>query len=270
MTEGRRGQAAAEWLLESLSKRDRAIINDLARVRILTGDQLTRLHFLDLSVSSRDRTRRRVLARLAALDVVTTLDRRIGGVRAGSAGLVYALGVAGQHLVPLLGAPADEHTARRARHPWTPGRLFLRHTLAVSELFVRLVEKGIETGVKLDAFNTEPVSWTPNGLGGWLKPDAYVVLTTEMFEDAWWIEVDRATESLPTLKRKLVMYLDFVERGQLGPDGVIPRVLVTVPDEGRREAIQELLDRLPEPADKLLHVVLADEAAQYLVQVLRE
>lgn len=272
MTSRRLSRAAAERLPEQLGERDRAIVGDLARVRVLTGDQLTRLHFHELSAKSRDRARRRVLARLAGLDLVTMLERRVGGVRAGSAGLVYALGVAGQHVVPLLDADGDGNPARRPRQPWTPGRVFLAHTLAVAELYVRLVEATRAESFGLGTFLAEPASWTSNGLGGWLKPDAYAVLRAGDVEDSWWIEVDRATESLATLRRKLLAYLDFVNQGQLGPDGVVPRVLITVPNnKPKREIdVRELLVRLPEPADKLFSLTTFDRAVPYIIRVLRE
>ncbi len=45
------------------------------------------------------RIARRVLARLTELGVLARLERRIGGLRAGSSGYVYYLGPAGQRLV---------------------------------------------------------------------------------------------------------------------------------------------------------------------------
>ena len=269
MTARYASRAAAVRLSEALSERDQAVLRDLGRVRVLTGTQLTRLHFGNLSTVSRERTRRRVLARLTEHDLVTTLERRIGGVRAGSAGLVYTLGVAGQRVVPLL---ADEQPVKRPRHPWTPSQLFLAHTLAVSELYVRLVEAARADALALAAYQTVPASWVPDGLGDWLKPDAYAVVRAGAVEDSWWIEVDRATESLPTMKRKLRAYLDFVQRGQLGPDDVVPRVLITVPDDKpkRQSDIRDLLAHLPEPADKLFHLTAFDTAVPYMMQVLRE
>lgn len=83
--------------------------------------------------------------------------------------------------------------------------------------------------------------------------------------DYWWVEVDRATESLATLRAKFRAYLDFAARGQLGPDDVLPRVLVTVPDARRRDAILRILARLPDPAAELFTVALHDEAAALLV-----
>src|SRR5262245_62962246 len=101
MAERRVTWAAVRRIAEGLSERDRAILADVARVRVLSGRQVERLHFADLAGQHRDRTRRRVLERLTALQLLTTLERRIGGVRAGSAGLVFALGAAGQRLLTL-------------------------------------------------------------------------------------------------------------------------------------------------------------------------
>ena len=69
-------------------------------------------------------------------------------------------------------------------------------------------------------------------------------------------------------REKLLAYLDLATRGQLGPDGVIPRVLVTVPHEQRLTAVQELLTGLPAPATELIHGVLYEGAVRYLIEVL--
>jgi hypothetical protein len=93
------GRAYLDELQERLSKRDWAVIDSLARVRCLSGDQLEWLHFTNLSERTRGHRRRTVLARLTRWRVVATLDRRIGGVQGGSAGLIFILDVAGQRLV---------------------------------------------------------------------------------------------------------------------------------------------------------------------------
>jgi hypothetical protein len=257
-------QAGLERLLADLGDRDRAILADLERVRVLTGAQLTRLRFTDLSPFTRERTRRRVLARLAAVGLAAALDRRVGGVRAGSSGLVYTLGAAGQRALPLLGSATRAEPPGRARRPWTPGRLFLAHCLDVSELYVQLREQEPNGTLTLAAFDTEPDTWHPTVYGGHLKPDAYVVVHNGQVEDSYWIEVDRATESLPTLRRKLLAYADFALSGQLGPGDVMPRVLVTVPHEKRLTAVQELITDLPEPATQLVHAVLHTEATKHI------
>lgn len=270
MTARRLSAAAVERLADQLGPRDRLIWADLARVGVLTGAQLTRLRFSDLSPSSRDRTRRRVLARLAALDVVATLDRRIGGVRAGSAGLVYSLGLAGQRLEPFLAADHGAEPSARPRRPWTPGATFLAHALDVAELYVQLRERERTGTLTLGEYLTEPATWQPHAFGGYLKPDAYAVLRADGVEDSWWVEVDRATESRPTLRRKLLGYIDYVGSGQLGPGGVVPRVLLTVPHYRRLADAERLVADLPDPATQLITPALFTEAMSHIVRVLRE
>lgn len=257
-----------EWVRDRLGERDREILATVGRLRLITSAQLERLYFFDLPSSHRSRTRRRVLARLVDWRVLMTLERRVGGVRAGSAGLVYALDSAGQWLANLDSrAVGDELAVRR---PTQPSVALLAHTLGVTELYVQLRELECAGVLRLVAFLTEPGSWCANGIGGWLKPDAYAVVATDKVTDHWWVELDMATESLPTIRKKLTAYLDFVRRGQRGPSGVIPRVLVAVPTEARREAIQALIGQLPEPASELLRVSTHERAAAFIGEVLRE
>ncbi|MEA5358764.1 replication-relaxation family protein [Amycolatopsis sp., V23-08] len=261
MTFRRTTAAALDQLADVLSDRDRHIVDDLARVRVLTGEQLTRLHFADLSAASRDRTRRRVLARLVSLKLLTTLERRIGGVRAGSRGLVYALNATGQRF------SAARSPGNRPRRPWTPGRLFLKHTLAVSELYVQLRALERAGELQLTTFEAEPASWHPDGSGGRLKPDAYIVVRSSDAADAYWLEQDEASEGLPTIKRKLLVYVQFARSGQVGPGGVIPRVLVSVPNEARRAAVAEVIACLPDPAFQFIHCVIYPQVVKQMSSV---
>jgi protein involved in plasmid replication-relaxation len=256
------------WVAEHLSDRDRAILASVHRLRLASAHQLERLHFAELSEPSRARTRRRVLARLSDWRVLAPLERRIGGIRAGSTGLVFAVDSAGQWL---LQHDAYTHGATVAiRRPSRPSPALLHHTLAVSELFTALVELSRVEPFAVRDFWTEPRAWLPDGLGGWLKPDAYAVLATDAFVDEWCIEQDNATEHLPTIARKLRTYLDFFVRGQRGPNGIMPRVLLSVPTDARRAAVQGVIRRLPDPAPQLFHVVTHEHTARYLVRVLRE
>jgi len=247
-----------------LSARDQAIVRDLARVRVLTGNQLERLHFYDLGLTNRDRARRRVLNRLIAWRVVTTLARRVGGVRAGSAGLVYSLDTAGQRVLLLLDS-RDELTVRR---PWTPGALFLAHTLAVAELYVRLREAERLGRLELSTFLAEPASWQRTTTLGTLKPDAYALLAHGDIEDAWWIEVDQGTESPATVRRKLSLYVLAATAGVVGPHEILPRVLVTVPDTQRLEIVREIAAELGPAAERLILVTLHGMAIDYLAEIL--
>lgn len=270
MTSSRLSLAAVERAVQQLGERDRAILLDLARVRVLTGNQLTRLHFHNLSPKTQDRTRRNVLSRLNSLGLVTTLERPIGGIRSGSSGLIYALDSGGQRALPIVFADAKIDPPNRPRKPWTPSQLFLLHSLSVSELYVQLVEAGRENRLGLLEFRGEPASWFPNGVGGFIKPDAFAVVQFGEVEDTWAIEVDRARESLPTLRRQLLAYVDFAQSGQEGPNGITPRVLVTVPHERRLVAIHGLVRSLPEPAGQLLSVALFSEAVLTMEAQLKE
>lgn len=262
MTAGRRVTVVqAERIAASLSDRDWAIIRSLAATRLLTGSQLTRLHFHPLSPLTADRTRRRVLTRLKDWQVVAALTRTIGGVRAGSSGLVFTLGVAGQRLLTL---DTSREPQTRIRKPWTPGRLFLAHSLAVAEQYVALVERSRVAGFELTSFQTEPACWWPDGLGGFIKPDAFLVLRTSRYDELVWLEVDRATESVPTVRRKLLGYLDFMARGQLGPEGVMPHVVISTPDDKRCAELGQLVTTLPEVADGLFTVTTAASTTDFL------
>lgn len=249
-----------------LSSRDVAIVRDLGRVRCLSGRQLERLHFHDLGQPNRDRARRRVLNRLISLSVITTLERSIGGVRAGSAGLVYSLDAAGQRLLRLQSGEGQEPT----RRPWTPGALFLNHTLAVAELYVQLRETERAGLLELSAFRAEPACWQRTASLGTLKPDAYTLVAAHEVEDAWWLEVDRGTESPSTLRRKLSLYLLAAQAGVVGPDGVLPRVLVTVPNERRLNIVRSITDSLGVIAQRLISVSLHEAVIPFMMQVLRE
>lgn len=239
MSTQRASWAAAERLLPRLSDRDWAILYSLKRSRVLTGHQLGRLHFFELSNLTQHRTTRLVLKRLTDWQLLTRLDRAIGGVRAGSTGWVYSLEPLGHRLIQL---QTDSRDDQRIRKAWTPSLLFLKHSLAVAELYVQLAERSRSAAYQLAEFVTEPDCWWSDGLGSWLKPDAYLVLRTLDYDELVWLEVDRATESLPTLKRKMLGYQNFVERGQLGPDGIMPHVVISTPTWERANAVQKIIE----------------------------
>lgn len=262
---GRRATGAAvRRLVETLSDRDKAILADVARVRVLTGGQVDRLHFAELTGAHRDRTRRRVLERLVSVGLLATLERRIGGVRAGSAGLVFTLGLAGQRILKL-------EAIKRTRQPGAPTNRFLAHNLAIAELYVSLREAERAQWLTLNSFHAEPACWWRDSEGEWIKPDAYAVVSCGDVEDSWAIEVDQATESLPTLRRKLMVYLNLVANEERGPrGGLLPRVLLSVVDQRRLTAVRELVRSLPEPAEQLLLLTVHNRAVEDIALVLRE
>jgi hypothetical protein len=261
-------QRHVDWLAERLTDRDRDILEKTSLVRLLTSSHIERLAFHSPTGRSRAVVRSRVLKRLVDWRVLTPLARRIGGMAHGSSESVYALDSAGHALMQL--RAIQQSGGQRLRRPSLPGERFVRHALTVSELYVQLVEALRGSGVRPVDFRSEPDAWIPDGLRGFLKADAYVVIGVGDVEDAWAIEVDKSTEHLPTIKRKVEVYLEFMKRGQVGFHEVMPRVLVTVPDYRRLEAVLSVIQRLPEPATTLFHVTTEGEAVAHLFEVLRE
>lgn len=253
--------ARVRWLAAHLSDRERAVLGSLRRLRVATSGQLERLHFADVTA----RQARAVLASLVERRLIARLPRRVGGVRAGSAGYVYVLDVAGQRLGPLV-------VGRRVQRPWPVGTPFLAHSLAVTELYVRLMEaeRHGRAELRLGEFHTEPACWRsfagPGAGRVTLKPDAEVTLGLGRFEDRWFIEVDRATESRSTLDRKLGCYVRYWQSGQeQARTGIFPKVLWIVPDAARVDVLVDVCGRLPVAAWPLFAVVTEASAVERLL-----
>ena len=232
----RTGSQQLQAISDNLSDRDWRILHSLTAHPFLTTLHIQRLHFADhASISSGSRVCRRVLSRLAAIRAIQHLERRIGGVRAGSASFVWRLGPVGERLLQRALGGADGPRLRRKE----PSLHHLDHCLAVAETHIRLLEAGRSHAPELLRLQTEPICWRPYAtLGGGqavLKPDLYAVTASGDFEDSWFIEVDRGTESLPTLLRKCGQYEDYRRSGVEQRDRqVFPLVLWLLPDERRK------------------------------------
>jgi hypothetical protein len=235
----------------TLTPRDRNVLSTLVRVRVATSVHLERLHFSDVT----RRQARQLLTGMVHRRLLARLPRVVGGVRAGSAGYTYALDVAGARIV----------AGEQRRRPWSVGQTFLAHSLAVTDLYVRLVEAHRLNSLELLDFTAEPACWRPfSGPGGGrvtLKPDACVVVKLGRYEDRWFIEVDRNTEAAPTLRRKCETYQRYWQTGtEQERTGVFPRVLWVVPEDRRQAALIDVLGQLPTEAWPLFAVAVSGEA----------
>lgn len=242
-----------------MSRRDLEILKTVGRFRVMSGEQLRTLFWPEGSPQTRARLARHGLARLTELAVLAPLARRVGGVRAGSAGRCFAVGLVGQRLL------AAGALTRRVRRPYTPGERFLAHTLAVCNLYVELVTSAVE----VLAYDAEPDCWRPYlaayGARVVCKPDAYVKLGVGEYEYSWLVERDMATESLGTVERQARRHLAYHRSGvERRTRGVAPRVAWIVPDARRAEAVQAALDRLPAEAKKLFAVATSADAIMLL------
>ena len=260
------GRSRARHVAERLSNRDLAILESLQSLRLASGGQLGRLYFAGLRPITQARRTRYALRRLSELGLVVRLRRRVGGVRAGSQGFVYGLSGLGQAALDL-----GQETPQRHRRVIETKPAFADHALAVAELSVSLHER-IGHEIEVLEFAGEPACWRRfGGVGGQtitLKSDAFVRLVTH---DGWelvaLVEQDEGTESLPTIRRKLDVYVAYWRSGEeQRRHGLFPRVWWLVPTSRRQAAIARTIQRLPAETHPLFTVCLTHEAAELLVQ----
>lgn len=264
MSRQRVTNAYVERLAVELPERDLALVETLDRFRVATASQLRRLHFTSGTEAANARQAWRRLRALTDLRVVTVLERRIGGGRGGSTEAAFALDVAGQKL----GAACGPAGGRRLRRPWTPGNQFLAHAVAVTELYV-LTRERARGGGEVIAFDAEPQCWRrftgSGGAAAWLKPDAFVRFGVGTYEHLSFVEVDRATASVPTVARKLRVYRRYWQTGRDQVRfGAFGRVLLLAPDTARRHDLADAVKRQPAAARPLYRVALYEEAADLL------
>ena len=238
-----------------LNRRQWAILGDSARLGVLSGRQIRRLHYGPSTAGAR--LARKHLGQLTAWRVLTRLDRSVGGRRAGSAGYIYALGPAGQRLI--------DPDRKRFRPPWTPRPSYLRHALAVSQLYTELREQERSSAMELVAFESEPNCWRryfgPGGARSILKPDALVVVGLDDIEDRYFIEADCSTEPGPRIRAKAKTYVRYWQSGrEQAAFGIFPYVLWIAPTAKRANLLVDVLAKLDPDQWQLFLVMTAEEA----------
>lgn len=264
------GRGQAQRLAEQLSSRELAVLGSLGNLRLLTGAQIGRLVVPGPQPVTQGRKTRAMMARLTKLGAVVRLRRRVGGVRAGSAGHVYGLSGLGQAVLDL-----EQPGRRRHRRVVETKPAFAQHRLAISGLYVELVEQCRAGRAELVAFDAEPTCWRrfPGTAGetATCKPDAFVRLGLGAYEASSFVEVDLDTEHLTTIARKLGVYVSYWREGtEQRQWGVFPRVWWLAPTASRCEAIAGEIQRLPDEAQALFAVGLLGEAADLLTQPITE
>jgi hypothetical protein len=246
-------------LRDRLSERDLAIIRQVGELRLMSARQIQELHFPDAEHDNEPaatRARQRVLERLTRERLLIRLERRIGGMRAGSAGFVLALGPVGQRLLAIDGP---------RRRSYEPTLRFVDHTLAIAQLIVDMMVASRRGLLDILDCQPEPRCWRQfSGLGGrrLLRPDVLMALGVDEYELRWFIEVDRASESLPTVMRKCRLYADYYQSGkeQAVQGGVFPRVCWTTPDELRAERLRQAIARDRTLPERLFVVTTSEQA----------
>lgn len=238
-------------IVETLTPTDWRLLETVQRFHFMTGQQLGAMSFG--RSESAQRAARRMLVRLTKDQVLDRLERRIGGVRAGSSGYVYRLGLAGARLLGVRHG-GDE-----------PGLHHLHHALAVADVFVQLKAQERTGLVVIEYWDGEPACWRnytgKHGDRATLKPDGFAALRINGRGRRWFIEVDRGSVSTATLKHKMRQYADYFETGeeQTKQRGVFPRVVWVCTSERRAKHVLELGQEENERVGGELHRLLGSE-----------
>lgn len=249
--------AVYEALDRRLSERDWLILRSIDEYRYLLTRQLARLHFgLAAETKTIPRTANLALGRLRDLGLVRDLDRRIGGVRAGSSGKVWQLTETAKRLI----AWKDNQPNGPRVRATEPGMTFLEHALAVAEVVLDLKDAAVRRDVTISRIELEPAAWRPyldrSGATVRLKPDVAIVTRTNGYEDAWFLEVDRETEPPNRIVRKCLQYQNYRHTGhEQALSGIFPAVVWVVPSMRRRDQLRTRLRDEPRVDNRLFTVI---------------
>jgi Replication-relaxation len=248
----------------SLSNLDWQLASFVHESRFASGAQLIRAFWRTRDATSNAARRgRRALKRLVDARVLATLPQHVSGMR-GQAGLVYYTGRAGTRLLSDRGI-----TGPRVE---MPGTLHLAHTLATTELALRLAEADRDGTLGLIEVQQEPACWRTYPVvfapARTLKPDLFIRVAAGQRgeqEDRWLVEIDLGSCSARTIARKASAYGEHYRSGiEQDRHGVYPRVVWLVPDAARAQQIERVLHRQPAGTRRLFTVRPFDEATSYL------
>ncbi|WP_172209931.1 replication-relaxation family protein, partial [Pseudolactococcus hodotermopsidis] len=194
------------------------------------------------------------------------LERRIGGVRAGSGSYIWTIKTAGLRALK----QAGENLPISRKNKYEPTSHHLEHTLAITEIYVQLTEIARKNpNFTLDLFLFEPTCWRGwlDALGGQmrLKPDSFAEISLHDYVDSYFIEVDKSTESLNRIVNKCKQYIRYYNTGfEQKHNNVFPLVLWIAPDEKRKIAIQKRIQDELANFWELFQVVSLDEFAEFV------
>jgi hypothetical protein len=251
---------------QRLADRDRALVQEVVRLRFLSAGQLERLCFDGIPEPvTRARRTRRQLARLVELELLWRLERRVGGVRAGSTGYIYGATAEARRLDAWL----RSEPLSRAQAAHEPGTSFVEHSLACGELFVRLTEAARTGGLDLLEHQAEPTCWRPflGAMGGQrhLRPDAFVSIGVGEWEQLAFIEIDRGSEGSAALARKLEVYVAYWRSGtEQHQRNIFPKVVGLATSDRRVRLLRREIALLPSDAQGIFAVATFDAALDEL------
>lgn len=258
----------ASWL----SDRDMAVLQSVSDHQFLTVRHIEALHFGDHAPTSGSRIARRTMAKLREYGALGTLERRIGGIRAGSAGLIHYLDSVGDQLLH----GRSGRAARRRKVE--PSSRFVDHRLAVADTHVALVQADRAQTFELVACAVEPAAWRRYaGLGG-----ARLILKTDLAAETavppgselvhgWFVEIDLGHEGIPTLLKKCRDYEVYRRSGvEQAQSGSFPVVIWSMTHTGeakgkrRRIALRSAIDADPNLPSHLFQIIAPQQVIPFI------
>ncbi|MCW1077354.1 replication-relaxation family protein [Streptococcus anginosus] len=219
------------------------VLHFLADARMATSSQIAHLIFANFS-TQRARIRRAnlITKQLKEAGLIYHQPRKIGGWTKGSASYIWSLTYKGFKKLK----EQDESISLRFRNKVDFSRNHIEHTLAITEIFVELKELERLGKIQIEEFCFEPKSWRYySDIGGSsliLKPDAFAKITVGEYEDFFFFELDRSSESPTRIVNTCKKYIHYYNTGiEQRINEVFPFVLWIVPDERRKQNITNVI-----------------------------
>jgi hypothetical protein len=231
----------AARLAATLTRRDRQIALDCYEHRVLTTEQIRRLHFTGTRTARTARARLQHLYDLRVLDRFRPLLPRGEGTSQHH----WILDTAGAHVVAAL-LDVDRAELRWSHHAATTiaDSQTLDHALAVNDFATRLAEDLRAAGGTLRRWHGERT--VRHYLGQAVIPDAYFVIERPDRPPLHLLlELDRGTEDHRHLLEKSHAYADAIPNSPLAKQH--PTVLLLVPSDRRARAVATTLSDGPWP-----------------------
>jgi hypothetical protein len=257
---GRPSTVQASRLASRLTERDRRIALDCYDHRVLTTEQLARLHFGSRRIAQR---------RLGQLHDLRVLERfrPVWQRGEGSTPYHWTLDTAGAVIVAeRLEMAVDQLSWRRDAVYQFASSTKLTHQLAVNEFFCRLhTDAALDGGILREWWGERRVA---AAFAGRLQPDGYGHLQHGGKSIRFLLELDRGTEPHKRLAEKAARYQRELPRSELAH--LKPTVLLLTPSSDRTTAVDDnLVDSVIRietstwtPADQTSPLALVHAAAR--------
>lgn len=225
-----------------LTPRDRKILKLLRDTKSLFTYHIRRVCFTDsANPQAAARATNRNLKKLKDLGLIDALvNRRIGGVRAGSASYIWYLTEQGNRLLDMNNKYPDDKP-KRTRFS-EPADTTLGHRMAIAECYVQLTELEMQHELTIKEVLFEPRNWhyfDYQGKQEILKPDLTAVVSHHGYEYRFMIEMDLGTESISTVISKCIRYHKYRQTGiEQAKNDIFPMVLWITKDESRKQKLE--------------------------------